>query len=105
MYVLYANNLITYTEFENWTPGNADGIYEGFIPFHGALAKSINTIAVQLIFDVGVENVIQKARRMGIKGEMKKVPSLALGTAEVTLLELVSAYTTFLNKGNHRPYI
>jgi penicillin-binding protein 1A len=100
----YANNLITYTEFENWTPGNADGIYEGIYSLPGALAKSINTIAVQLIFDVGVENVIQKARRMGIKGEMKKVPSLALGTAEVTLMELVSAYTTFLNKGAHRPY-
>jgi penicillin-binding protein 1A len=100
----YDNRLITYRDFENWTPGNADGIYEGIYSLPGALAKSINTIAVQLIFDVGVDNVIQKARRMGITGEMKRVPSLALGTAEVTLMELVSAYTTFLNKGSHRPY-
>ncbi len=100
----YENRLITYPEFEGWTPGNADGIYEGIYSLPGALAKSINTIAVQLIFDVGVDAVIEKARRMGITGEMKRVPSLALGTAEVTLLELVSAYNTFLNKGIHRPY-
>lgn len=100
----YDNRLITYNEFEGWTPGNADGVYEGIYSLPGALAKSINTIAVQLIFDVGVDNVIEKARRMGMKGEMKPGPSLALGTAEVTLMELVSAYTTFLNKGYHRPY-
>lgn len=101
----YDNRLLTYNNFEGWTPGNADGIYEGIYSLPGALAKSINTIAVQLIFDVGVEDVIQRARKMGITGEMKPVPSLALGTAEVTLLELVSAYTTFLNKGVHRPYL
>ena len=100
----YANRLIRYNEFEGWTPGNADGIYEGIYSLPGALAKSINTIAVQLIFDVGVQEVADRARRMGITGEMKLVPSLALGTAEITLLELVSAYNTFLNKGIHRPY-
>ncbi|HZV44271.1 MAG TPA: transglycosylase domain-containing protein [Saprospiraceae bacterium] len=100
----YANRLLRYNEFEGWTPGNADGIYEGIYSLPGALAKSINTIAVQLIFDVGVQEVANRARRMGITGEMKLVPSLALGTAEITLLELVSAYNTFLNKGIHRPY-
>jgi penicillin-binding protein 1A len=100
----YANRLIRYDDFEGWTPGNADGNYEGIYSLPGALAKSINTIAVQLIFDVGVDEVANRARRMGITGEMKRVPSLALGTAEVTLLELVSAYNTFLNKGIHRPY-
>ncbi|MDQ3016029.1 MAG: penicillin-binding transpeptidase domain-containing protein, partial [Bacteroidota bacterium] len=93
-----------YERYENWTPRNADGVYSGIYSLVGAIAKSINTIAVQLIFDTGMDAVIQKARRMGIKGEMKKVPSLALGTAEVTLLELVSSYNTFLNKGAHRPH-
>ncbi len=102
--MFYANRLIRYDQFEGWMPGNADGNYEGIYSLPGALAKSINTIAVQLIFDVGVDNVADRARRMGITGEMKRVPSLALGTAEVTLLELVSAYNTFLNKGVHRPY-
>jgi penicillin-binding protein 1A len=100
----YANRRIAYPEFDGWSPGNADGLYEGIYSLNGALAKSINTIAVQVILDAGINNVIQKARRMGMKGEIKKIPSVALGTAEVTLMELVSAYTTFLNKGNHRPY-
>ncbi len=101
----YMNEQRTYTKYENWTPRNADERYGGIYSLVGALAKSINTIAVQLIFDTGMDPLIQKARRMGFKGELKKVPSLALGTAEVTLMELVSAYTTFLNKGAHRPYI
>ena len=100
----YHNELRSYSKYENWTPRNADERYGGIYSLVGALARSINTIAVQLIFDTGMDAVIQKARRMGITGEMKKVPSLALGTAEVTLMELVSAYTTFLNKGNYRPY-
>src|SRR5690606_17554977 len=94
----YANRRLTYPEFENWSPGNADGVYEGIYSLPGALAQSINTIAAQLIFDAGIDNVVRNARLMGITGEMKPVPSLALGTAEVTLLEMVSAYTTFLNK-------
>ncbi len=101
----YMNEQRTYSKYENWAPRNADHSYGGVYSLVGALAKSINTIAVQLIFDTGMDAVIQRARKMGIKGEMKKVPSLALGTAEVTLLELVSAYTTFLNKGSHRPYM
>lgn len=100
----YLNEKRTYTKYEDWSPRNADERYGGIYSLVGALAKSINTIAVQLIFDTGIDALIQKARRMGFKGELKPVPSLALGTAEVTLMELVSAYTTFLNKGAHRPY-
>ncbi|HUR31980.1 MAG TPA: transglycosylase domain-containing protein, partial [Saprospiraceae bacterium] len=104
----YLNQQRTYTtetKGEYWTPRNADNSYGGFYSLVGALAKSINTIAVQLIFDTGIDAVIKKARRMGMKGELKDVPSLALGTAEVTLMELVTAYTTFLNKGAYRPYM
>lgn len=100
----YANRRVAYPEFDGWSPGNADGLYEGIYSLNGALAKSINTIAVQVILDAGIDNVIQKARRMGMKGEIQRIPSVALGTAEVTLMELVSAYTTFLNRGSHRPY-
>ncbi|MEP6646507.1 MAG: transglycosylase domain-containing protein [Saprospiraceae bacterium] len=101
----YPNELHTYVvKNENWTPGNSDEQYGGYYSLNAALAKSINTIAVELIYETGIDNVIQKARRMGMKGDLPKVPSLALGTAEVTLLELVSAYSTFLTKGYHRPY-
>ncbi|HUR30464.1 MAG TPA: transglycosylase domain-containing protein, partial [Saprospiraceae bacterium] len=104
----YMNQQRTYKtkiKDENWTPRNADNQYGGYYSLVGALAKSINTIAVQLLIDTGIDAVIQKARRMGIKGEMEDVPSLALGTAEVTLIELVNAYTTFLNKGVFKPYM
>ena len=100
----YANRRLTYPEFDNYSPGNADGIYTGIYSLPGALAKSINTIAVQLIFEAGIDNVVEKARKMGMTGEMQRIPSVALGTAEVTPLELASAYTTFLNKGVHKPY-
>ncbi len=100
----YANDLITYDDYEGWTPGNADGKYGNVYSLPGALANSINTVAAQLIFDVGIDNLIAKSRQLGITGEMKPVPSLALGTAEIKLIELVSAYSTFLNKGMHRPY-
>lgn len=99
----YANRRLTYADYENWSPGNSDGVYEGIYSLPGALAKSINTIAAQLIFEAGIDNVIQKARLMGLQGDMKRVPSLALGTAEVTVLEMASAYNTFLNKGMHKP--
>ncbi|HZV71704.1 MAG TPA: transglycosylase domain-containing protein [Saprospiraceae bacterium] len=102
----YPNELHTYVvKNENWTPRNSDYTYGGYYSFNGALAHSVNTIAVQLIYDTGIDAVIQKARRMGIRGELPKVPSLALGTAEVTLLDLTSAYSTFITRGNHRPYI
>lgn len=101
----YANRRLTYQDFANYSPGNSDGIYEGIYSLPGALSKSINTIAVQLIFEAGIDNVIKKMRAMGIEGEIKPIPSVALGTAEVTLAELVSAYTTFLNKGYHKPYM
>jgi penicillin-binding protein 1A len=100
----YANKRIAYPQYDNWSPGNSDGKYEGIYSLPGALAKSINTIAVQVIIDAGIDNVIQKARRMGMTGEMERIPSVALGTAEVTLMELTDAYTTFLNRGNFKPY-
>ncbi len=102
----YPNESHTYVvKNENWTPGNSDEQYGGFYSLNGALSLSINTIAVQLMYETGVDDVVQKARRMGIKGELPRVPSLALGTAEITLLDLVSAYSTFLSHGYHRPYM
>ncbi|MEO6132410.1 MAG: transglycosylase domain-containing protein, partial [Saprospiraceae bacterium] len=101
----FPNELHTYiVKGERWTPGNSDELYGGYSSLTQGLAKSINTLAVQLIYETGFDAVIQKARRMGIKGEMPRVPSLALGTAEITLIDLVSAYSTFLTKGYHRPY-
>jgi penicillin-binding protein 1A len=88
-----------------WTPRNSDEVYDGYYSLPGALAKSIK-------YDCRTNNIRYRNRcchpeskTNGIKGELPKEPSLALGTAEMTLLDLVSAYTTFLNKGYHRPPI
>ncbi len=62
------------------------------MPLRTAFAQSINTVAVQLTDEVGLPAVIETAKRLGVKSELPNVPSLALGSAEVTLLEMTRAY-------------
>jgi penicillin-binding protein 1A len=64
-----------------------------------ALSKSVNTIAVKVHMETGIDNVIQQAEKMGITATLPKVPSLALGTAELSVLELARAYTAYSNDG------
>ncbi len=64
-----------------------------------ALSKSVNTIAVKVQMETGIENVIVQAEKMRITSTLPKVPSLALGTAEMSVLELAKAYTAFSNDG------
>ncbi|MDE1172206.1 MAG: PBP1A family penicillin-binding protein [Parvibaculaceae bacterium] len=82
-----------------WSPRNFENRYEGPIPLSLALSKSINTVAAQLGQQVGIANVIRTAQKMGIQSDLEPVPSLALGTASVTLLDLTSAYVPFANGG------
>jgi penicillin-binding protein 1A len=95
----FSNKQVNYTEYENWTPRNADGRYGGEYSMRGALAYSVNTVSARIIVQTGIEPTITLARRMGIKSELPKVPALALGVADVSLLEMVSAYTSFANLG------
>ncbi len=92
-----ANQKITYTEYENWAPENSGEEYKGRYSVAGALANSVNTISVQLCMGAGIQNVIALARLMGIRSELPVKPSIALGTAEMSLWELMGAYTTFAN--------
>ena len=71
----------------------------GEVTLRQALAQSINTVAVRLNQDVGRGRTIEVAQRLGIKSELRDGPALALGTSEVTLLELAGAYTAFSNGG------
>jgi penicillin-binding protein 1A len=88
-----------------WTPRNENGRYVGPVSVRDALAQSINTVAVRLLLEVGVKKVWATARRLGIKSEMRRDASLALGTSEVSLLELTGAYGAFANGGYvHEPY-
>ncbi|UVF19671.1 penicillin-binding protein 1A [Microvirga terrae] len=89
-----------------WAPKNYDRKYRGPIALRDALALSLNTIAVKLNMEVGPKNVVQTAQRLGISSPLQANGSLALGTSEVTPLELVSAYAAFANGGTGvLPYV
>ncbi|UYN99012.1 MAG: PBP1A family penicillin-binding protein [Devosia sp.] len=87
-------------DYNGWSPRNASGKYAGTVTLRQGLAYSLNTIAARLAIDVTPEKVIEVAMRMGISSNLTPVPSIALGTQEVNLLELTSAYTPFANGGN-----
>ncbi|HEY8382313.1 MAG TPA: PBP1A family penicillin-binding protein [Microvirga sp.] len=82
-----------------WTPENYSRDYRGPIALRDALALSLNTVAVKLGVEVGPKAVVQTAQRLGITSPLQANPSLALGTSEVTPLELVAAFAAFANGG------
>lgn len=82
-----------------WRPGNYDGKYRGDVSLRDALANSLNTATIRLLEAVGVDNVRHTAKRLGLTTPMRRDLSLALGTSEVTLLELTGAYATLANGG------
>jgi penicillin-binding protein 1A len=97
---LFNNQRYQYANFEDWSPRNSDNKYEGMYSLKGALVKSVNTVSANLITQIGVSKVINMAHSAGIESELPDVPSLALGTAELTLHEIVNAYQTLANKGH-----
>lgn len=85
-----------------WRPHNADGTFTyAEMPLRAAFARSVNTVAVKLGQEVGISNVISTAHDMGITSSLDNAPSLPLGSSDVSVLELVSAYTTVPNGGVH----
>ena len=84
----------------NWFPNNYADKYYGEVDMKTAFAKSLNSVAIQISEYSGINNVAKLARKMGIKSKIDKDdPTIALGTTEVNLLELVSAYTVVINDG------
>ena len=83
----------------NWSPQNYNGGYSGAMPLITAFARSVNTIAVQLGEEVGRDNVVRVARRLGVRSRLDAQPTLALGTEVLTPLELTAAYVPFANGG------
>ncbi len=84
---------------EGWTPRNDSGQYIGAVSLRQALSQSINTVAVRLMLDVGARKVAETARRLGIRSDLRQDPTLALGSSELTLLELTGAYGVLGNGG------
>ena len=87
------------TRFRDWQPKNYKNKYRGPIALEVALAHSSNVVAVKLLGTVGVAKTIETARRLGLKGVLKKDLSLALGTSEQSLLQMTAAYAPFANGG------
>ena len=79
-------------ELGGWTPANYDGRYQGRIPLRDAFARSSNVAAVRLAEQVGPDAVVRAAQDLGIRSPLGRDPSIALGTYEVTLMELTAAY-------------
>ena len=83
----------------DWCPQNSDNEYGGMVTIKYALANSMNTITAWLMKQYGPQAVIALARHMGVKSPMDAVPSLCLGVADLTLEEMVGAFSTFANDG------
>jgi penicillin-binding protein 1A len=84
---------------KGWSPRNFDGRYSGFVTLREALARSLNTAAVRLALTVGVHKAAETAHRLGISSDLRADGTLALGTSEVTLLELTGAYAALASGG------
>jgi penicillin-binding protein 1A len=84
---------------EEWTPKNAGDKYGGMLTLKQGLAGSVNTMSARLIDRVSPENVVRLAKAAGIESYVPANPSIALGAVELSLLEMVSAYSTFANRG------
>ena len=93
---------IIYKNFEDWSPGNANDKYEGSYSVKGALTHSVNTVSVKVLKRATIDKTVTLASEMGIESEIPPVPSIALGTANISLHEMVGAFATFANRGKVR---
>jgi penicillin-binding protein 1A len=84
---------------KEYQPGNQDGNYDGKYSFEGALTESVNTVSVKILEKAGIESAVQLAHDMGIESNIPKVPSIALGTPSISLMEMVEAFCVFNNQG------
>ncbi|MGB3587064.1 MAG: transglycosylase domain-containing protein [Tunicatimonas sp.] len=94
-----SNERRIYTAYKDWSPGNSDGKYDGYYSMQGALTHSVNTVAVDLMMNTGVDRVVDLAHRMGVKNDLPQEPAIALGTADLSLYEMLTVYSTFVNRG------
>lgn len=95
-----SNERKTFPAYDDWSPANDDNNYEGYYSLKGGLAHSVNTIAADVIMKTGIRKVIRLAEELGIQSDFPEVPSIALGTVEISILEMLRAYSAFLRNGS-----
>lgn len=95
----FSNERRIYEDFDNWSPGNADNNYDGYYSMKGGLTNSVNTVTAEIMVQTGVDKVLNLAETMGISSKLPAVPSISLGTGEITLQEMLTAYSCFANDG------
>lgn len=88
-----------YGNLKSWCPKNSDNSYGGSRTLKSALANSVNTITARLMDKVGPMPVIDLVKKLGVESDIPAVPSIALGTADLSVYEMVGAYAAFANKG------
>lgn len=98
------NERITYAEYKGWSPRNSDAQYGGVYSMQGALNRSINVVAVEVLLRAGIDSVRNLAKNMGIKSNIPAVPAIGLGAVDASLYEMVQAYGTLANEGR-RPIL
>lgn len=84
---------------EAWSPGNSDGKFRGLLTLKSALANSVNTISAKLMDRIGPKTVVDMVHELGVTSEIPERPAIALGAVEITVEEMVAAYSTFANQG------
>lgn len=92
---------VEYKNLKGWSPSNSGKKDEEYLNYsmEEALSNSVNTVAVKVLEQTGIDNVIVQAKNMGIFSELPRQPSLALGTGEIYLNELAGAYASYVNGG------
>ncbi|MAO11426.1 MAG: penicillin-binding protein [Flavobacteriaceae bacterium] len=91
---------VEYENMEGWSPSNSGDVDEEYLNYSlkTALSKSINTVSVKVLEEAGIENTIVLSEKLGITSTLPKVPSLALGTAEISISEMAGAYAAYVNE-------
>jgi penicillin-binding protein 1A len=90
---------------KTWQPKNFDNLYYGPTSLRTGLIHSRNIVAIKLLQEVGIDRVVRMARNLGIRSKIKQDLTLALGSSEVSLLEMTGAYTPFASYGRYTPPI
>lgn len=90
---------VVYNDYKNWSPGNSDGDYEGFYSLQGGLTHSVNTVSAAVMMKAGVGYATDFAKQFGFTSNLPRDPTLVLGTADLSLKEMVGAYSAFANRG------